>query len=217
MMIKSLLTSVFFVIVALQSLAQTNSTIGDKYIELNGVIMTADSLSYVPYAAITSTRGLSSFASDMGVFSMVVEKGDTLHFNSPGFRQVDYIISPTLQGMRYSILQLMVQDTFYLPETIFGPAPTKEEFDYAFKYWPIPDDKYEIARKNTEEQTLRILRDNMKKDGRENQAEYQRQLIERGSWTGMMPGQRIFSPIAWADFINAWQRGDFKKRKIKKK
>jgi hypothetical protein len=214
---KHLLSLLLMLLGSVNIFAQTSNSIGDKYIELNGVIMTADSLGYVPYASITSSRGLSSFASDMGVFSMVVEKGDTLHFNSPGFREVDYIISPTLQGVRYSILQLMVQDTFFLAETIFGPAPTKEEFDYAFKYWPIPDDKYEIARKNTEEQTMRILRDNMKKDGRENQEEYKRQLIERGTWVGQMPSQRIFSPLAWADFMTAWKRGDFKKRKVKKK
>ncbi|MFM2386724.1 MAG: hypothetical protein RL660_1481 [Bacteroidota bacterium] len=193
-----------------------DSLLQRNFVELNGVVMTADSLQYVPFANISSAKGYSTYASDMGVFSIVVPKGDTLSFSSPGYTTVQYTISPTLAGTRYSIIQLMVQDTFFLAETILRPAPTKEQFDYAFKYWEIPDDKYELARKNTEEATMRILRDNMPLDGREHQEQLKRMMMERKSWEGSIPPQRIFSPLAWADFISAWKRGDFK-RKTKKK
>jgi hypothetical protein len=213
---------IVLVLLAVSCRAQTsmpqpqNDSLMYNFIELNGVVMSADSLQYVPYCSVTSARGVSTYASDMGVFSIVVQKGDTLHFTSPGYRTIDYAIAENLAGLRYSIIQLMVQDTFFLAETILRPAPTREKFDYAFKYWEIPDDRYELARKNTEEQAMRILSSQLKRDGRENQEAYKRMLIDRQSWVGQQPPQRIFSPLAWADFIAAWKRGDFKKRSKKR-
>jgi len=29
---------------------------------------------------------------------------------------------------------------------------------------------------------------------------------------GQVPPQNIFNPIAWAEFIQAWKRGDFKRK-----
>jgi hypothetical protein len=115
--------------------------------------------------------------------------------------------------VRYSILQLLTQDTFYNDETILRPAPTREEFDIAFKSWNIPDDQLEIARKNTELNTLRAIAETLPADAKEATTAYINQQWQRATWLGGRPPQNIFSPFAWIDFINSWKSGAYKKKK----
>lgn len=185
----------------------------DNIIQINGVTMTADSLRAVPGVVVlvkNKNRGVET--NGQGVFTIVVYKGDTLQFNSLGFRTKEYVVPDTIQGNYISLLQLMVQDTFYLPETIIRPYMTKEEFNYAFKYERIPDDKYEIARKNMDANTLRILAYMLPKDGRENQKAYQNIQSYEAQYYGVRKPMNIFSPLAWAAFYEAWKRGDFRKK-----
>ncbi len=145
-----------------------------RIVQINGVALTADSLRGVAGATVAvrnQYRGV--YASDLGVFSIVCYKGDTLEFTAVGFRPKTYVVPPGIKGQYFSMIQLMVQDTFYLPETIVRPLPTREEFDWAFRHWRIPDDRYEVARKNTDALTLRAMAYTMARDGRENQAVYQ--------------------------------------------
>lgn len=185
----------------------------DNIIQINGVTMTADSLRAVPNVTVlvkNKNRGVESSA--MGVFSIVVYKGDTLQFSALGYRGKEFVVSPDLKGNYYSLIQLMVQDTFYLPETIIRPLPGRAQFDYAFKHWRIPDDKYEIARKNTDKYALRILAHTLPRDGRESQAVYQGIQAQNAVYYGQQKPMTVFSPLAWAEFFEAWKRGDFRRR-----
>lgn len=205
-----LLTALLFVLACLPASAQAGY---DNVVQINGVTMTADSLRAVPGAVVLvkgRNRGVESSA--MGVFSIVVYKGDTLQFSALGFRSKEYVVPQDVQGRYISMIQLMVQDTFYLPETIIRPLPTREEFDYAFRHWKIPDDKYEIARKNTDALTLRALAYLLPRDGRESQAAYQNQQFTQAMYYGQVRPMNVFSPLAWAEFYEAWKRGDFRKR-----
>jgi hypothetical protein len=188
--------------------------IDNRIIQINGVIMTADSLRAVPGTVVmVKNRNRGVEASNKGVFSIVVYKGDTLQFSSLGFRPKEYIIPKDLDGQYFSLIQLMVQDTFYLPETIIRPFMSKDQFDYAFRYNKVPDDQYEIARKNTDEYILRALAYTLPRDGRESQGMYQQEQIRRSYYYGQMPNMRIFDPIAWGEFFEAWKRGDFRKKR----
>ena len=92
----------------------------DNLIQVNGVTMTSDSLRPVPDATIivkNKNRGVES--ANTGVFSIVCFKGDTLQFSCLGFRAKEFVIPRDFAGQYMTILQPMVQDTFYLPET--GP------------------------------------------------------------------------------------------------
>ena len=163
-------------------------------VQINGVTMTADSLRAVPGVVVevkNKNRGVES--NGQGVFSIVVYKGDTLIFQSLGFRSKEYVVPETVQGNYVSLIQLMVQDTFYLPETIIRPYLTKEEFDYAFKYQKIPDDKYEIARKNTDAQTLKILAYMLPRDGREFQSAYQNMQANNAVYYGIQKPMNILA------------------------
>lgn len=186
----------------------------DKMVELTGVVMTSDSLRYLPYVTIAITnKGMGTMSSERGVFSLVAEKGDTLDFTCVGFRRKRYIVPNDVPSNRLSVIQLMSQDTFYLATTIIRPQISPEEFDQAFRTWDIPDDKFETARKNTEYQTMRLLAFMMPRDGRENQQVYQSMEAKRYYWAGQQPPMTIFSPLAWAEFFKSWKRGDFKRKR----
>lgn len=185
----------------------------DNIVQINGVTMTADSLRAVPGTTIlvkNKNRGVN--ASEVGVFSIVCYKGDTLQFHALGFREKEYVVPEHINGQYFSMIQLMVQDTFYLPETIIRPYMSKEELEYAFRYSKIPDDKYEIARKNTDALTLRAISMTLPRDGRESQAIYQGQAANAAVYYGQRPAMNIFDPLKWAEFFDAWKRGDFRKK-----
>jgi len=190
------------------SFAQTSL---DNIIQIDGVTMTADSLRAVPEVTIVvknKNRGVESEYS--GVFSLVCYKGDTLQFSCIGFRPKEFVVPKNLVGEYYSLIQLMVQDTFYLPETIIRPMLSREQLAYAFLYWRIPNDKYEIARRNTDAYVLRALAYTLPRDGRESQARLMQQQAREAVYYGQQPPMNIFNPLAWGEFFDAWKRGDFR-------
>jgi hypothetical protein len=197
-------------------LFHTHTQAQDAYkniVQINGVVMTSDSLRAVPDVTVfvkNKNRGVES--GEMGVFSIVVYKGDTLQFSCVGFRSVEYVIPQNINGHYFSLIQLMTQDTLFLPETIIRPLPSREQFDYAFKHWKIPDDKYETARKNTNALMLRALAYSLPRDGRENQAAYQQIQSQAAVYYGQQKPMNVFNPLAWAEFFEAWKRGDFRKK-----
>lgn len=186
----------------------------NNMVELTGVVMSSDSLRFLPYVSVSvkgENRGVVS--SERGVFSIIVQKGATLELSNMGFKTAYIKVPDTLRAIRYSVIQLMVQDTFYLPTTIIRAALTKDEFERAFLKWDIPADQYEIARRNTEYNTIRAMAMTLPKDGNEHSDYYQRQQATRMYWAGQKdPPMGIFNPLAWADFFKAWKRGDFRRK-----
>ena len=185
----------------------------ENIIQIDGVTMTADSLRAVGGVVVevkNKNRGVLSEYT--GVFSLVCYKGDTLEFSCVGFRSKEFIVSREIKGQYFSLIQLMVQDTFYLPETIIRPLPAKGQFDYAFQHWRVPNDQYEIARRNTDAYILRTLAYTMPRDGRESQARLQQQQAREAVYYGQQQPMNILNPIAWGEFFEAWKRGDFRRR-----
>lgn len=185
----------------------------DDVIQINGVTMTADSLRAVADVTVlvkNKNRGVES--ENTGVFSLVCYKGDTLQFSCIGFRPKEFVISKDIKGQYFTLIQLMVQDTFYLPETIFRALPSKEAFDYAFQHWHIPNDQYELARRNTDAYILRALAYTLPRDGREQQSRVLQQQARDAVYYGQQKPMNIFNPLAWGEFFEAWKRGDFRKQ-----
>lgn len=185
----------------------------DSVIELYGVVMTADSLKAIPYVTVVvkgTHRG--TMTNEKGVFSIVAMKGDQIEFTSVGYKPKLAEIPRDLEGNHYSLIQLMVTDTVYLPATIIRPRPTKEQFERDFVNVQIPDDDLEIARKNTDESKRRILARSLPTDGREGSNMLLRNSSQRYYYNGQTPPQNIFNPFAWSEFIKAWKRGDFKNK-----
>jgi len=207
--------SYFFLLVFMVSATWGASaqTTYDNVVQIDGVTMTADSLRAVPDVTVlvkNKNRGVESEYT--GVFSLVCFKGDTLEFKCLGFRSKEYVIPTKLEGKFFSLIQLMVQDTFYLPETIIRPLPSKSEFDYAFLHWRIPSDNYEKARRNTNSYAMRALAYTLPIDGHEAQARLQQQQAKEAVYYGQQQPMNIFNPLAWGEFFEAWKRGDFRKQ-----
>jgi hypothetical protein len=213
---KKLLRYILLVItlLALQQVrSQELSPYRDSVVQLYGVVMTADSLQGVPSCSvIVEGKGRGTVTSYDGVFSIAVLKGDKITFSSVGFKDRSILIPRDLTGNQYSVIQLLVSDTAYLPATILKPRPTREQFERDFVNNKISDDLYETARKNTDEATRRILIRTMPADGREAVNYQLRQQATKAYYTGQVPPMNILNPAAWADFIQAWKRGDFKNK-----
>jgi hypothetical protein len=183
----------------------------DSVVQVYGVIMTADSLKGIPAVSIVvKGRNQGTFSNDQGVFSIVVLKGDQLEFTSVGYKPVLYKISDTTRGNQISLIQLMVVDAQYLPATIIAARPTREQFERDFVNAKVPDDDIEIARQNNDAAKRRILARSLPASSGEAASTYLRQNAQRYYYNGQAPPQNIFNPLAWADFIQAWKRGDFR-------
>ena len=167
---KKLLRYILLMIAILamqQSWSQQISPYRDSVIQLYGVVMTADSLQGIPSCSvIVEGKGRGTITSYDGVFSIAVLKGDKITFSSIGFKNRSIQIPLDLTQTQYSVIQLLVSDTAYLPATILKPRPTREQFERDFVNNKTPDDLYETARKNTDEATRRLLLAGLPADGK---------------------------------------------------
>jgi hypothetical protein len=193
---------------------QAGNPYRDSIVQLFGVIMTADSLRGIPSASvIVEGKGRGTITTGDGVFSIAVMKGDHITFSSVGYKNNTITIPTSLLENQYSVIQLLISDTAYLPATILKPRPTKEQFERDFLNNRMPDDAYEVARKNTDEAQRRILLNSLPADGREAVNYQLKQQTNKYYYAGQVPPMNIMNPAAWADFISAWKRGDFKRKK----
>lgn len=185
----------------------------DSVVQLYGVVMTADSLKGLPaVSVVVKGQNRGTISNDRGVFSIVVLKGDNVEFTSVGYKPLMVKIPANLEGNQYSIVQLMVNDTVYLPATILKPRPSRQQFERDFVNTAVPDDEITIARGNNDAATRRVLLSTLPSDGREASNQYLRQSAQKLYYSGQVAPQNIFNPFAWNEFIKAWKRGDYRKK-----
>jgi hypothetical protein len=186
----------------------------DSVIQLYGVIMTADSLKAIPFASVlVNKKGRGTITNNQGVFSIAVNKGESITFSCIGFKNRTILIPDNLEGNQYSVIQLMVNDTNFLPATILRPRPTRAQFERDFVNAKIDDELYETARKNTSASQKRIILSSLPFDGKEAVGASLNQQASKYYYSGQLPPMNILNPSAWKSFINAWKRGDYKSRK----
>lgn len=196
-----------------QAGANTAPAAQDSVIQLYGVVMTADSLRALPGASVIVVgKGRGTLTNEYGVFSIAVMKGDEIQFTYVGFKDKVINIPSNLTENQYSLVQLLVTDTAYLPATIIKARPTRAQFERDFVNTDVPDDMLEIARKNNDEARRKILIASLPRDGREAVNQQFRNQAAKAYYAGQTPPMQVFNPAAWADFIQAWKRGDFKRK-----
>jgi hypothetical protein len=188
-------------------------TAKDSVVQLYGIVMTADSLVGIPAVSITikgSRRG--TITNNQGVFSIVVLKGDVIEFTHVSFKPKTVPIPTSIQGNQYSIVQLMVEDTAYLPVTIIKPRPSAAQFERDFASTKVPDDDIEIARQNNSAAKRRVLMQTTPADGGSATNLQFRNIATKATYAGQIPPNNLLNPAAWSEFIQAWKRGDFKRK-----
>jgi hypothetical protein len=186
----------------------------DSVVQLYGVVMTADSLQGIPAVSVTiKGQNRGTITNEQGVFSIVVLKGDKVEFTCIGFKPQLIEVPRNIEGNQYDVIKLMVTDTMYLPATVIRPRPTRQQFERDFINIKIPDDELEIARKNNDEAKRSALIRILPADGRENANMALARNARSYNYRGQTPPIGLLNPLAWADFIKAWKRGDFKNKK----
>lgn len=192
-------------------------TARDSVVQLYGVVMTADSLVGIPAVSVTvkgSSRG--TLTNGAGVFSIVVLKGDVVEFTHVSYKAKTVVVPHNIAGNQYSMVQLMVEDTVYLPATIIRPRPTPQQFERDFVNAKPADDDIEIARQNNNAAARRIALQHTATDGGAATAQQFRNIANRATYAGQIPPMGLFNPASWAEFIKAWKRGDYKRGKYSK-
>ncbi len=187
-----------------------------QLVQLSGVVLDADSLSPIPFTSvIISSTSRGTIADYSGFFSFVVEKGDTLLFSSIGYHDSYYVVPDTLSNARYSLIQLMNMDTIELKEVVVYPWPSKEEFADAFINLQIGEDDWLRAQQNVNrasKSNAYYLDEAISQSGSVN---YRMQMQLQQSqlyYTGQYPVNNLMNPMAWAQFIDSWKKGAYKKK-----
>jgi hypothetical protein len=195
--------------------AQSSSdTIG--IIQFSGVVVTDENgfvqpLPYVNIYVKSSRRG--TYSSNDGFFSLVGRKNEVVVFSSVGYENVEYVIPDTLTTDRYSVFQIMTKDTILLPETVIYPWPSREHFKLEFLAMNVTSGLEERVNANLSEQAIAEMIAFLPTDGDENADFFLREQAASYYYAGQIKPQNVFNAFAWAEFIKALKRGDFKKKK----
>ena len=190
----------------------------NPYILFTGLVLTSDSLKPIPFVNIrTPKRGLIGYTDYLGHFDVVVKKGDTILFNQVEQEPSWHIVPDSLQGNRFSIMKLMVQDTISIPAIFIRALPLKALFENEFVTKEIPDDAYERARQNLEAEALKEELRMRPADAHTSQQMLAQSRANELYYYKQAPPQNYFSPTAWMQFLESWKRGDFKKKPPQKK
>jgi len=190
-----------------------------KVIEFSGMVFYEDEqgnpapLPYTNVAVMGTNRGA---AADIdGFFSFIALAGETIVFSRIGYKTVEIKLPDTLTSTKYKWIQIMTEDNILLPEAIIMPWPSKEYFKQEFLAIDISDELRENAQANLAEEKMKEIRYSVPVDGRETTSLVIKQQATDYVYTGQTKPQQIFNPISWKKFIDAWRRGDFKKKQSK--
>ena len=200
---------------ALFSIVLAKAQTSENLVQLSGLVLdgSQDELGSVPYANIyVQGEGRGTYTDFSGFFSIVVRQGDTIRFSAIGFESASLIVPDSLTDQRYSIVQMMSQDTINLATAVIFPWPSREHFKLEFLAMDVSSDLALSAQANLAERRLREARKDVLPDGNESADFYLREQARRSYYVGQMPPMNIFNPIAWGQFFNAWKKGDFKKK-----
>ena len=190
----------------------------ENLVQFSGMVLdgTDEALVPVPYTNIlVKDKNRGTYSDFKGFFSIVVEKGDVIVFSAIGYETVEYLIPDELEDNRYSIVQLMTQDAYNLPETVVFPWPSRDHFKLEFLAMDVTPELQQRAAKNLANETLERMRKEVVSDGNENADYYLRQQARDYYYIGQQPPMNIFNAVSWKKFFDAWKRGDFKKDKDK--
>ncbi len=209
-----ILVFIFVFPVMLMTALDNSDRQGDsrRVIQLSGLVVTGDSLKPVSFASVMIKNTRRGTSTDYyGFFSIGVRELDTLVFTSVGYKKSFYVIPDTLKEARYSAIQMLTQDTIHLDAMVIYPWPTRRQFRYAFIHADVPDDDYDRAMDNLARAEMKERLENMPMGAAANYRHYVNQHAAQLYYAGQRPPMRIFDPLAWSEFFQAWREGRFRR------
>ncbi len=182
-------------------------------IQLSGVVVSADSLIEMPFAAIYNKSTKRGVISDSyGFFSIVVHPSDTLMFRYFNHKPSFYIIPDTLNQKRYSIIHMLEIDTMEIDEVIIYPWPSKEAFAQAFIEMNPYEDQMLRAQRLLSGKSLEQLALMVGGDGSLSYGTITNANNTRLYTLGQSPVNNLMNPASWASFLQKWRAGDLKRQ-----
>lgn len=183
-------------------------------IQFSGVVLDQDSLTAIPYVSILIKGTRRGAVTDYyGFFNMIVNPGDELEFYSITHKNRTYIVADTLKQKYYYAIQVLTKDTVQLPAVDIYPWPSQEDFKRAFLALDLNNTDAERADMNLEREELSYLERNAGASPDINYRYVMQAYYTRVYTAGQAPVNNLLSPIAWAQFIDAWRKGKFKNKK----
>jgi len=188
-----------------------------RAIQFSGLVVTEglsgepEPLPYTSIAIKGTSRG--TISDIYGFFSFVALAGDTVVFSRIGYATVEKQIPDSLNIDRYSWQQIMSSSDYLLPEAVIFPWPSREHFKFDFLAIDVSNELRAKADENLAKEVLEDLRYTIPVDGTETYSLELDKIQTDYKYAGQFKPQNIFSPVAWKQFIEAWRRGDFKKKK----
>ena len=212
----ALLLVINIIVIQFSASAQTGKPVEARVVQISGKVVTDenDKIVFLPFAVVAvkgTNRGTLTDVS--GFFSIVVRTDETLVFSTLGYKDAYFPVPDTLTGDRFSMVQMMTRDTFLLPAAVIYPWPDPDNFTKEFLAMDVHNDLEDIAEENLSPEKMEMLRETVPTDGPEHTQLYLKQQSQKYYYEGQLKPQRIFDAFAWKEFIQAWKRGDFKKKK----
>ena len=187
-----------------------------KVIQFSGVVVTEDAngeiqpLPYTNVSILGTSRGTVTEID--GFFSLVAQTNDTIVFSRVGYEPIRKGIPDTLDSSFYSWYQVMSKGNVLLPEAVIKPWPSKENYRIEFLALNVDNEMRKLAQANLAQNVLDELIYTLPKDGTEAYSYVAEEQFQAYRTSGQFKPQQIFNPAAWAEFIKAWKRGDYKRK-----
>jgi hypothetical protein len=202
-------------------LSESGNTAKSNIVEVYGLILTKGqrtAYEYIPYVTVAlknSKRG--TYANYEGMYSIVVQKGDTLVFNAMGYKAREIVIPTTVEGMYYSLTVELEETEIKIQEIIVFPWPDRDNLIAEFLAMrPNRAGQLEnIAKENLNKNELMAIASASGMDSRETSSYFLRKQATDYSYTGQQAPQPLFDPLAWGKFFS--QVGKKKKMSEKEK
>ncbi|MCE2772079.1 MAG: hypothetical protein LW750_01340 [Bacteroidetes bacterium] len=195
--------------------AQTSpkADISRKIIQFSGLLLDADSLYPIPYAAVVirnTTRG--EYSSATGFYSLVVQEKDTVDFYALGYKRGSFVVPDTFTTSTFNHVQALQLDTILLREMVVYPWPSREKFKTEFLSMEVPSDDLDRARKNLARAEMIQAIQQVSMDGGMAYRAKMDQQVQRNYYAGQYVPNNLMNPLAWSKFIQAVQNGEFRNR-----
>jgi len=187
-------------------------------IYVSGVIIDGTTSESIPSVHLYIPKaGHGTAANEEGFFILPTMPGDSVVIHSLGYKKRYYII-PKDKGESYSVVIELTQDVTNLPIVEVFAYPTEEIFKETFLALELPDqDKMERLQGSIERNYMMRMSFEAPMDAAANHRHKMDTDFYKTSTRGTIPTLQLLNPFAWAQFIKAVKRGDYKRGKWKEK
>ena len=210
--------SVFVFQTSVQAQLKKNAE-DSNLVQFSGLLLTADSLDPIPFAYIYIPHKIygNNYSNLDGYFSFVARLGDTVMFTHGEYKKSYMVIPDTLKTFKYNVVKLMTRDTNYFAGVSITAMPSRAIFDDIFAKMEIPNDDVQRAKDNLEREQLKEQAGNLSgADATEAYKNLSSTYANKVNYSaGQIPPITLLNPFAWAQFFEAWKRGDYKKKRVR--